>query len=63
VTQEALGSMELQAAHPSEAIVSLQEARQGYVALRRDERIRAVDDLLRMADRARQVAERMGVTP
>jgi tetratricopeptide (TPR) repeat protein len=63
VTQEALGSMELQAAHPSEAIISLREARRGYVALQRDERVRAVDNLLRMADRARQVAERMGATP
>jgi len=63
VTQEALGSMELQAAHPSDAIVSLREARQGYVALQRDERVRAVDHLLGMADRARQAAERMGATP
>jgi len=63
VAQEALGSLELQAAHPSEAIASLQEARQGYVALQRDERIQAVDDLLRMADRARQAAKRMGATP
>lgn len=46
VTQEALGNLALQTARPSEAVVSLQEARQSYVALRRDERIRAVDDLL-----------------
>jgi len=63
VTQEALGSMELQAAHPSEAIALLREARQGYVAVQRDERVRAVDHLLGMADRARQAAERMGATP
>jgi tetratricopeptide (TPR) repeat protein len=48
VTQEALGNLALQTAHPSEAVVSLREARQGYVALRRDERVRAVDDLLRI---------------
>lgn len=49
VAQEALGNLALQTAHPSEAIVSLREARQGYLALQRDERIRAVDDLLRIA--------------
>jgi tetratricopeptide (TPR) repeat protein len=52
VTQEALGNLALQTAHPSEAIVSLQEARQGYVALRRDERIQAIDDLLHIAHQA-----------
>ena len=55
--------MELQAAHPSEAIALLREARQGYVAVQRDERVRAVDHLLGMADRARQAAERMRATP
>jgi tetratricopeptide (TPR) repeat protein len=52
VTQEALGNLALQTAHPSEAIVSLQEARQGYVALQRDERIQAIDELLRIANKA-----------
>jgi tetratricopeptide (TPR) repeat protein len=46
VTQEALGSLALQTARLSQAIASLQEARQGYVTLRRSERVRAVDDLL-----------------
>jgi len=54
VTQEALGSLALQTARPSEAIASLREARQGYTVLRRDERIQAVDELLRMADQALQ---------
>lgn len=62
VTQEALGSLALQTARPAEAIVSLQEARQGYTSLRRGERIREVDDLLRMAEQARQIAQRTGAT-
>ncbi len=52
VTQEALGNLALQTAHPSEAVVSLQEARQGYVALQRDDRIRAIDELLLIAHQA-----------
>jgi tetratricopeptide (TPR) repeat protein len=54
VTQEALGSLALLTARPSEAIDSLHEARRGYVALQRDERVQAVDDLLRIAHQARQ---------
>lgn len=54
MTQEALGSLALQTARPSEAIDSLREARRGYTALRRDERIQAVDELLRMANQAVQ---------
>jgi tetratricopeptide (TPR) repeat protein len=54
VTQEALGSLALQTARPSEAVDSLKEARRGYTALRRRERVRAVDDLLRMAYQAHQ---------
>ncbi len=63
VTQEALGSLALQTARPTEAVASLQEARQGYVALRRNERVRAVDDLLRIARQARQSMRGRGVTP
>ncbi|MCK4314622.1 MAG: tetratricopeptide repeat protein [Anaerolineae bacterium] len=54
VAQEALGSLALQTARLPEAVASLQEARQGYATLRRSERIRAVDDLLRIAHQARQ---------
>ncbi len=54
VAQEALGSLALLTGRPSKAIDSLQEARQGYAALRRTERIRAVDDLLHIAHQARQ---------
>jgi tetratricopeptide (TPR) repeat protein len=54
VTQEALGSLALQTARLPQAVASLQEARQGYVALRRSERVRAVDDLLQIAHQARQ---------
>ena len=54
VTQEALGSLALQTARLPEAVASLQEARQGYTTLRRSERVRAVDDLLRIAHQARQ---------
>jgi len=61
VTQEALGSLALQTARPAEAIASLKEARRGYAALRRSERIRAVDDLLRIAHQARQPVG--GTTP
>lgn len=62
VTQEALGSLALQTARLSEAITSLQEARRGYVALRRDERVRAVDGLLHIAQQAHQSAGNRGVT-
>jgi len=61
VTQEALGNLALQTARPAEAIASLQEARQSYVALKRRERIRAVDQLLRLAHQSHQVATRKGV--
>jgi len=61
VTQEALGNLALQTARPAEAIASLQEARQSYVALKRRERIRAVDELLRLAHQSRQIAKRKGV--
>jgi tetratricopeptide (TPR) repeat protein len=54
VTQEALGSLALQTARLPEAIASLQEARQGYVTLRRSERVQAVDNLLQIAHQARQ---------
>lgn len=54
VTQEALGSLALLTGRPSKAIDSLQEARQGYAALRRTERIQAVDDLLHIARQTRQ---------
>jgi len=63
VTQEALGSLALQTARPADAIASLQEARQGYTTLRRKERLRAVDDLLRIAHQARQPIGEIGVTP
>jgi tetratricopeptide (TPR) repeat protein len=53
VTQEALGSLALQTARLPQAVASLQEARQGYVALRRSERVQAVDDLLQIAHQAR----------
>ncbi|RLC86724.1 MAG: hypothetical protein DRI79_09630 [Chloroflexi bacterium] len=62
MTQEALGSLALQTARPTEAIASLQEARRGYAALRRSERVRAVDDLLHIAHQARRPVER-GATP
>lgn len=54
VTQEALGNLALQTARLPEAIMSLQEARQGYAALRRSERVRAVDDLLHIARQSHQ---------
>ena len=54
VTQEALGSLALQTARLPEAIASLQEARQGYLILRRSERVQAVDNLLQIAHQARQ---------
>jgi tetratricopeptide (TPR) repeat protein len=53
VTQEALGSLALQTTRLPEAIASLLEARQGYIVLRRSERVRAVDDLLQIAHQAR----------
>ena len=62
VTQEALGNLALQTARPAEALASLQEARQGYVALKRRKRIRAVDELLRLARQSHQIAARKGVT-
>jgi len=61
VTQEALGGLALQTARLPEAVASLQEARQGYVTLRRSERIRAVDDLLQIAHQARPAMG--GTTP
>jgi len=63
VTQEALGSLALQTARPAEAIAALQEARQGYTALRRPDRIREVDDLLHIAHQARRPAVEKGATP
>jgi len=56
VAQEALGNFALQTNRPTEAIVSLREARQGYATLQRSERVRAVDDLLRIAHQARRPA-------
>ncbi|HIP97455.1 MAG TPA: tetratricopeptide repeat protein [Anaerolineae bacterium] len=61
VTQEALGNLALQTARPAEALASLQEARQHYATLKRSERIRAVDDLLRVARQAHQVWAGKGV--
>jgi tetratricopeptide (TPR) repeat protein len=61
VTQEALGNLALQTARPEEAIAALQDARQGYASLRRDERVHAVDDLLRIARQACQAVG--GTTP
>ena len=54
VAQEALGNLALQTNRPTEAIVSLREARQGYATLQRRDRVRAVDDLLRIAHQARR---------
>ena len=49
VAQESLGNLALQTARPSEAVVSLREARQSYVVLQRSDRVQVVDDLLRVA--------------
>jgi tetratricopeptide (TPR) repeat protein len=63
VTQEALGNLALQTARPSEAIASLHEARESYATLRRSERVRVVDDLLRIAHQAYQPAGGGKTTP
>jgi len=63
VTQEALGSLALQTARLPEAVVSLQEARRGYAALQRSERVRAVDGLLHIVHQAHQPIGKIGVTP
>lgn len=63
VTQEALGNLALQTARPKEAIVSLKEARRGYTTLGRKDRVHAVDELLHIAQQARQPVMGRGATP
>ena len=60
VTQDALGNLALQTARLPEAIAFLQEARQGYTTLQRSERVCAMDNLLQIAQQARQPAGREG---
>jgi len=60
ITQEALGSLALQTARPADAIALFEEAQRGYAATQRHERIRIVDDLLQIAQEARQPAGRKG---
>ena len=63
VAQEALGNLTLQTARPAEAIDFLERARRGYETLKRMERLRAVDDLLRVAYQAGQPLVGEGAIP
>jgi nucleoside phosphorylase len=62
VTQEALGNLALQTSRPSEAMTLFQEARLGYKALERHERVREVDGLLYIAQQACRPQAEKGAT-
>jgi tetratricopeptide (TPR) repeat protein len=63
ITQEALGNLALQTARPADAVAFFKEAQRGYAATQRRERIRIVDDLLQIAQQARQPMGRKGAAP